>query len=145
MTIQSILLPLFVQIGLTFSLVLWAAIERRNVLLRGELTWRDIALKQTPWPGRALQVSQSFANQFEIPVLYYVLVLLALATKKADLAFVVMEWLFVSSRLAHAYVHTTSNHVPTRGKIFVVGVVILVLMWAIFAIRILLAPSFGGL
>lgn len=145
MTVQTILLPLFIQIGLTFFLGFWMASERRRVFLRKELRWQDIALRQTPWPGRAQQVSQSFQNQFEAPVLFYVLVALALATKKADLAFVIMEWLFVLSRIAHAFVHTTSNHVPTRGQLYIIGVIVLFLMWAEFAIRILFASAFGVL
>jgi len=145
MTIQAILLPLFVQVGLTFFLGFWMATERRGVFRRGELHWRDIALKQTPWPGRAQQVSQAFQNQFEAPVLFYVLVVLALATKKADFAFVIMEWLFVASRVAQAFVHTTSNHVPTRGQLYMLGVIVLFLMWAIFAIRILFPSAFGAL
>jgi hypothetical protein len=38
----------------------------------------------------------------------------------------------------HAYIHTTSNHVPTRFRVFAVGVFVLLLMWIIFAVRILI-------
>ena len=61
------------------------------------------------------------------------LVILAWITKQADLLFVVMAWIFVLLRLAHAYVHTTSNHVPTRFKVFAVGMLVLLVMWIIFA------------
>ena len=54
------------------------------------------------------------------------------------LLFVVMAWIFVLSRLAHAYIHTTSNHVPTRFRAFAVGMLVLLLMWIIFAVRILI-------
>ena len=46
-----------------------------------------------------------------------------------------MAWIFVLARLAHAYIHTTSNHVPTRFNVFAVGVLVLLLMWIIFAVR----------
>jgi hypothetical protein len=144
MTAQAILLPLFVQAGFTFFLGFWMAYERRRVFLRGELHWRDIALKQTPWPRRAQQLSQSFQNQFEAPVLFYVLVLLALTTKTADRPFVVMEWLFAISRLAHAYVHTTSNYVPARGLIYICGMGVLLLMWAVVLFRIFTASALKG-
>jgi hypothetical protein len=36
-------------------------------------------------------IGNCFENQFEIPVLYYVLVALVVAANKADLLFVVME------------------------------------------------------
>jgi hypothetical protein len=56
-----------------------------------------------------------------------------------------MEWLFVATRLAHAYVFTTSNYVPLRGQFFIVGTIILFLMWVIFAIQIFAGPSLGAL
>jgi len=58
-----------------------------------------------------------------------------LFTRKADLLFVVMAWVFVLSRLAHAYVYATSNIVILRFQIFLVGAKVLMLMWAIFAGR----------
>ena len=138
MTIQMVLLPVFVQVALTFGLLFWMAYTRRTTLSRGELKVRDIALGQSVWPARATQASNSFDSQFQIPVLFYVLVVVAWITKQADLLFVVMAWVFVLSRLAHAYVHTTSNHVPTRFNIFALGMMVLLLMWIIFAIRILI-------
>ena len=139
MTIQMVLLPVFVQVALTFGLLFWMAYTRRSSLSRGELKIRDIALGQSAWPPKAMQASNCFDNQFQLPLLFYVLVILAWITKQADLIFVVMAWIFVISRLAHAYVHTTSNHVPTRFNIFALGVAVLLIMWIIFAVRILIA------
>jgi hypothetical protein len=121
MTLQSILLPLFVQIGLTCFLILWMAQERTGLVRRREVKWQDIALRQTPWPDRVQQIGNCFQNQFEIPILFYVLVVLEIMTKEAGLLFVVMEWLFVATRIAHAYVFTTSNYVPLRGQFFIAG------------------------
>jgi hypothetical protein len=145
MTDQAILLPLFVQIGLIFFLIIWMAKERTALLQLREIKWQDIALRQKAWPDRAQQIANCFENQFEIPILFYVLVVLAIMTKKADLLFVVMEWLFVATRIAHAYVFTTSNYVPLRGQFFIIGTIILLFMWGIFALRILAAPLIGAL
>jgi hypothetical protein len=41
-------------------------------------------------------------------------------------------------RFAQAYVHTTSNVVLRRGTFYVVGALVLIIMWVIFMIRILL-------
>ena len=65
------------------------------------------------------------------------LVALALVTQMADLLFVAMSWAFVVSRLAHAYVHVTDNHVMRRFKAYLVGVLVLMAMWAIFAARVI--------
>jgi hypothetical protein len=108
-------------------------------LTRGETKVRDIALRQSAWPAKPTQISNCYDSQFQIPLLFYVLVTLAWITKQADLIFVVMAWIFVLSRLAHAYIHTTSNHVPTRFNAFAVGVLVLLVMWIIFAVRILIS------
>jgi hypothetical protein len=68
MTLQWILLPLFVQTGLTFFLILWMAKERTVLLKRREVKWQDIALRQMPWPDRVQQIGNCFQNQFEIPI-----------------------------------------------------------------------------
>ena len=139
MTIQMVLLPVFVQVALTFALLFWMASARTGSVRRGETKIRDIALGQSAWPDRPQQISNSYDSQFQIPLLFYVLVILAWITRHADLIFVVMAWIFVLSRLAHAYIHTTSNHVPTRFRMFAVGVLVLLIMWIIFAVRILLS------
>jgi hypothetical protein len=61
-----------------------------------------------------------------------------MATRQADLLFVVLAWIFVLSRLAHAFEHTTGNRVYRRGMIYGVGMLVLIIMWVIFGARILL-------
>jgi hypothetical protein len=70
-----------------------------------------------------------------------VLTILASVLRHADLLFVVMAWIFVLLRLAHAYVHVTSNRVQARGTVWVAGALVLLIMWVIFAVRILLGLS----
>ncbi len=138
MTIQMVLLPVFLQVALTLALIFWMAFERTGSVRRGETKIRDIALRQPAWPERATKISNCFDSQFQLPLLFYVLVIFAWITRQADLIFVVMAWVFVLSRLAHAYIHTTSNHVPTRFRAYAVGLIVLTLMWIIFALRILI-------
>jgi hypothetical protein len=138
MSLQSVLLPLFVQVGLTFFLMFWMASLRTSSIRRGEVKMRDIALGQPAWPERATKVANAYHNQFQLPVLFYVLVVLALIARKADLLFVVMSWIFVVSRIVHAYIHTDSNNVQQRFFVFAIAAIVLLLMWIIFAVRVLL-------
>lgn len=138
MTIPAILAPVFVQVFLTLGLLLWTATLRSSVLLGGRVRPADIALRQPGWPERATQVANAFSNQLELPVLFYVLVAFALITRKADLLFVVLAWLFVLTRLVHAFIHTTGNDVRLRGLVFGAGALVLIVMWVVFAARILL-------
>ena len=138
MTIQAVLLPLFVQVILTFVLLLWTERVRVGAIRRGEVHMRDIALREPNWGKRETQIANAYHNQLELPLLFYVLTILAWITKQADLLFVVLAWVFVALRLVHAAIHVTSNNVPRRYMTFVAGVVVLAIMWLIFIVRILL-------
>jgi hypothetical protein len=139
MSIPMVLAPVFVLIALAFALNFWMARLRVTAVSGGSVHTRDIALRQPNWPARATQIGNAYHNQLEHPVLFYVLVAFALITRQADFLFVVMSWLFVVFRLLHAYVFVTSNRVSRRFQVFAVAAVILFLMWAIFAVRILTA------
>ena len=138
MSIQAVLLPLFVEVVLTLGLLLWLAALRRNDFQSGAVEPSRIALREPNWPVRTQQVAYCFSNQFELPVLFYLLTILEIITRHADFVFVVLAWIFVLTRIAQAYVHTTSNVVLRRGSIYVVGALVLIAMWVIFMVRILL-------
>ncbi len=137
MSIQFVLLPLFVQVLLTFVLYSWMAYYRVGLINSGAVRPRDIALREPNWPPHVLQVANAAHNQLETPVLFYVLTILAIITRHADLLFVVLAWIFVLARIAHAYVHVTSNRVSVRGPVFGLALLVLMTMWLIFMVRIL--------
>lgn len=137
MSIRAVLLPLFVEVALTLGLLLWLAVLRRNDLLSGAVRPAQIALRERHWRQRTQQVGNALSNQFELPVLFYLLTVLEVVTRHADFVFVVLAWIFVVSRLGHAYIHTTSNRVMQRGTVYGVGAMVLIVMWAIFVVRIL--------
>ena len=138
MPVQFVLLPLFVEVILTFVLLFWLAPLRRGGFKSGVVREADIALGQKAWPQRTQQIANSFDNQFQLPILFYVLTILSIITRHADLIFVILAWIFVLSRIAHAYVHTTSNRVLVRGGIYGAGAFALAIAWLIFIVRILL-------
>ena len=139
MSIQAVLLPLFVQVTLTFVLLIWMAALNRSAVVRREVRWQDIALREPSWPARNLQIRNAFLNQLETPLLFYVLTILAWITRHADLLFVILAWIYVALRIVHAYIHVTDNYVPRRGAAFIMSAIVLALMWLIFMLRILLA------
>jgi hypothetical protein len=138
MSIQSVLLPVFVMIGLTFALLLVMVGARRNALVSRQTQIRDIALGQSNWPVRATQIGNCYRNQFELPVLFYVLIAIALPIRHADLVIVILSWVFVVTRLVHAGVFVTSNDLGRRSLAWLAGVLVLLAMWVYFALKILL-------
>jgi hypothetical protein len=137
MTIQAVLLPVFVLIGLTFALLLGMVGSRRGAVARGEVKG-DVSLRQPNWPDRTMQVSNAFSNQFELPILFYILIAIAWPLRHADLVIVCLSWVFVVTRFAHAGVFVTSNHRPYRSMAWRAGAIVLFVMWVYFALKILL-------
>jgi hypothetical protein len=137
MSAAAILLPVFVQVALTFALLFALGPQRFAAVKRGETKVGDVALDHSKWPPAVVQIGNCFNNQFQLPVLFYVLVVLALFLHKADLLFVALSWVFVISRIVHAAIHTTSNVVIQRFSAYTVGALALLIMWVVFAIRIL--------
>ena len=138
MSVQMVLLPVLVLVGLTFALLLGMASARGRALEQQQTSFRDIALGQPNWPDRVTQIGNCFSNQFEIPVLFYVVIALALPLHKADLVIVLLSWVFVITRFVHAGIFVTSNDVRRRGMVWFAGVLVLFAMWVYFALKILL-------
>ncbi|MDI4663099.1 hypothetical protein K9U40_01915 [Xanthobacter autotrophicus] len=113
MSVQMILLPLFVHVA---------------VLLR--------AVKSTEVTADGLRAGLA-------ALLFYALTTLALFTRKADLIFVVLAWIFVLLRMGAAFPHLLSAE--ARGRISLgssgfdlASLAVLAIMWVLFALAILL-------
>ncbi|TPQ40126.1 hypothetical protein C2U70_05745 [Bradyrhizobium guangdongense] len=138
MSVQMVLLPVFVQVGLTLALLVAMVGARRATLVSGETKIRDIALGEPNWPKRATQIGNCYRNQFELPVLFYALIALALPLRHADLFIVLLSWVFVVTRLVHAGVFVTSNDLGRRSLAWIAGGLVLLVMWIYFALKMLL-------
>ena len=103
MTIQEVLLPLFLEVILTFALLFRLAPLRTIDFSSGVARPENVALREPNWSKRSLQVGYSYSNQFELPVLFYLLTILAWVTRHADLVFVVLAWIFVIFRYLQAW------------------------------------------
>ena len=106
----------------------WRGAARGHRAARAELAAADPAIRY------------SFSNQFELPVLFYVLTILAYITHHAGLIFVILAWIFVIFRLLHAYVHVTSNIVRCAGTLYGIAVVALAINWVIYIFEVLTLP-----
>ena len=140
MTIQAVLLPLFAEVVLTFALLFWLAPLRARDFNTGVTRPENIALREPNWSKHTLQVAYSFSNQFELPVLFYVLTILAYFTHRAGVLFVVLAWIFVIFRYLQAYVHVTSNRLRLRGSFFIVSAIALAIVWVVYIVEILTSP-----
>ena len=138
MYLQAVLIAVFVQVALTFALMLSMAVMRRRALASGAVRPQDVVLDTQAWPEQSKKFANAFRNQFELPILFYVLCILAIITRQADTVFVVLAWIFVLLRLAHAWIFVTYNRLEHRGLVFAVGCLVLMVMWLVFAVDIVI-------
>jgi hypothetical protein len=87
MSLQAVLLPLFVEVILTFVRMLGMGALRNADYRSGAVKYADIALREPNWPARTAQAANSFSNQFELSVLFYVLTILEWVTRHAGNVF----------------------------------------------------------
>lgn len=132
----SIFLPVLVQMLLTVALYVALQRAKARAVRAGEVDEARRALHDDAWPDYVLRVNNSIRNQFELPVLFYVLCVLLWELQVAGTLAQLLAWAFVLSRIAHAWVHTGANAVPLRRRVFTLGVVLLCLMWLLVAWRL---------
>ena len=133
----SALLPVLVQVALTFALLFWMGLWRVWLLRTRKVKVSAIALGQSGYPDGVAKIARAFHNQLEMPILFYACVALAAAMGAITHGFVAAEWIFAALRVAHAAVHVTSNFVPLRFLVFSAGVAALLVLWAMLAIAAL--------
>ena len=86
-----------------------------------------------------VQAADNFRNLFEVPVLFYALVAMVVATGNPAGWMVSGAWVFVALRVVHSLIHCTYNKVFHRLAAFLLGFAVLVSMWVGFAVTLLSA------
>lgn len=128
MTSSHIFWPVLAQVFLTLVMFIVLGVRKARAIKAGAVNRQEAALDNRVWPDDVVKVSNNIANQFEVPVLFYVLCLVIYSIDGAGAVAVTLAWLFALSRYAHAYVHVGSNYVPVRLRIFLFGCLVLLAM-----------------
>ena len=136
---MTILYPIFLQVFLTFAVLLLMGRARARSMreTRQTLTDRDVMLGRNTWTDDAAKCGNNFKNQFELPVLFYAAVAFAMLLKQTDTVMVTLAWAFALSRVVHAAIHIGPNIVAWRGGVYIFGFIALAAMWVILAIRVI--------
>ncbi|HEY4201585.1 MAG TPA: MAPEG family protein [Devosiaceae bacterium] len=137
LTAALVLFAILAQGAIALVLLAWLGSVRLPLVSRGKVLVGDIALSRDPWPVEEKRVANAFDNQFQLPVLFYVASGMALYLG-AGWVDVLLAWLFVLSRVVHAGIFATVNHVHGRFVAYTVGYAALIIFWIVLTIRIVL-------
>jgi hypothetical protein len=133
MSSNHIFWPILAQVLLTLIMFIVLGMRKAKAVHAGKVDRKQAALDNRVWPDDVVKVSNNIANQFEAPVLFYILCLVIYSIDAAGTVAIVLAWLFALSRCAHAYVHVGSNCVPMRLRLFLVGCLVLLAMLILVA------------
>ena len=121
---QAIFGPFFATIFLTLLVWVYMYIRRISFLTSNKLSSQELAtpgaLAQLSPPGVA-NPSDNFKNLFEIPVLFYALVLYLFVTHQVDVVYVNAAWVFVVFRALHSAVQCTFNLIILRFYLYLIA------------------------
>ena len=136
---KLLILAVAAQVFLTIAILVLMGRERVPRVMSGEIDVKAIAVERDAYPLKARLLSNSFDNQFQLPILFYVAALLALMLGGVTWLEVIAAWLFVGLRYAHAAIHVTTNHVLNRFAVYASGLAVLTILWLLVLFRLLLA------
>src|SRR5262245_49312525 len=115
-----ILWPMLAHIGLIFVLYAWLTVARVGAVRRGEVEYSCFVLGREE-PHQAARISRNLSNQFELPLLFYAVVILLFVLGRVMTFDVIAAWMFVAGRIIHTLVQTLTDDVPLRGNVFTIN------------------------
>lgn len=132
------LYPMFSMVLLTLAVGVIALKTRFDSVKKKEISPRYyLTMKAEEGeivPEFVHKTTRLLNNMFEIPVLFYVAGTLAIAMEVESTAAVITAWIFIASRIFHAWIYLTYNNLMHRMQVFWVGVVSVVVLWILLLI-----------
>jgi hypothetical protein len=122
--------PMAAMVLLTFVVLIRMFLGRVRAVRAGEA---DAGYYKTYQEGRepreVAQLSRHLVNMFESPTLFYAACIAGMVTGENATILGALAWVYVAMRAVHAYIHTGSNRLPPRIKIYFSSWLVLLGMW----------------
>jgi hypothetical protein len=132
----TIFWPVIAHVLLVFIVYGLLSLRRTAAIKAGNVKLSDFRANRHE-PRESVFVNNNLLNQFQLPVLFYIVCVCLYVTAGNSMVTLLLAWLFVISRYVHAAVHVTTNRMPYRQSAFAVGYVVLGLLWLWFALHLL--------
>ncbi|MEE9313592.1 MAG: MAPEG family protein [Rhizobiaceae bacterium] len=136
MSNTAIFWPVLLQAALTFVVYFLMAKVRFGLVKGGEVkpsefrTYENEHVESRKW-------SRSVANQFETPVLFYAVCIMAFVTANVDTVMLALAWGYSIVKTGHVYLHVTANRIKYRQPVFTLALLILMAQFIWFAIKLM--------
>lgn len=138
MSANAIFLPTLAMVALTF--VVWV---RMFFMRIGQMKRERIHPQAVATSAQAVarltdsRAADNFRNLFELPVLFYLALVVAALVGAVDATVLALAWLFVVLRVVHSVIHCSYNKVMHRFYAYLASGAVLWVLWACLALRLL--------
>ena len=134
----QIFLPALAMVLLTFVVWLRMYFMRIGQMKRERIHPQAVATSaQATARLTDSRAADNFRNLFELPVLFYLALVVAAVADLAGTVVLVLAWLFVALRVAHSAIHCTYNKVMHRFQVYLAGGIALFALWCVLAVGLL--------
>ena len=131
-----IVYPAFAVVVLTIISMIKMRLVLNKYLKSKTVKFGYLKVYNQPVPEELDQARQHYKNYFELPVLFYLLLVFIYATDNVNQYDIILAWLFVFFKVIHSYIRMTSNYVPHRAKVFILCFFVLICGWLNFIVRL---------
>lgn len=139
MTNHAIYLPALAMVALTF-IVLGVMFSRRVAQMKRDRIHPQAVATSKQAAERYTDVApaDNFRNLFEMPVLFYLAILVAAQTGQTGTTVLALAWAYVVLRAIHSAIHCGYNKVMHRFRAFALSAFVLLALWAVLGYGLIL-------
>ncbi|MEI9888231.1 MAG: MAPEG family protein [Rhizomicrobium sp.] len=123
---STVFAPMGVLAGITFFVLLFVPAQRFAKRSRNDE--QNSATGDIPGGSH----NPNFADLLEMPVLFYIVCLMAFVTGRVDMLFLDLAWVYVALRAVHSAVHLTYDNPRHRALLFALSNFAVLAMWVFF-------------
>ena len=126
-----ILLPVAFYVYYIFFLMMISFKVRKQAIKQKQMNFSYFrTFSNSEVPDQVIIAGRHFDNQFQAPLLFFFACLVTLIVSPNNVLLNIFAWSFVMSRITHSFIHLGSNNILNRAKIYALGWLILLAMWA---------------
>jgi hypothetical protein len=123
--------PVLAQLLIPVLVLLLNGKRKSADVKSGQFDREKAAMDNEAWSKPVVLTSKNLANQFQLPVIFYVLCLILASIDAVATVTLAVAWVFVATRYVHAYVHVSTNYVPARMRAFLLGALTLFVLFGL--------------
>jgi hypothetical protein len=124
--------PVAAMFMLTIGVWTWMYVLRLSHIRRAGINPQRLATRDAKaaagFPEAEINASNHLSNLFEVPVIFYALMLAIMFTGQQDSVYLGLAWTFVAFRIVQALIHLGPNHVISRFAVYALGCIVLWVM-----------------